>query len=200
MTVCGKRFVYGLSEIEIIYYRSGTEIDRIVKNSGDFFVGDNTRAESIYVLAKRTRNAYRISDLNFAFFGKSCRNNIFRSVSCCIACAAVDLCRILSRKSAAAVSAVTAVCIYDYLSARKSAVACGTAYYKTSRGIYIYFRIRIYKVCGNNGFYYISITSFLIVSRETSGLCWVDTTMFASLTGVSPSYSTVTCVLPSGRR
>jgi hypothetical protein len=33
-----------------------------------------------------------------------------------------------------------------------------------------------------------------------SGACWLDTTTVSSRTGVSPSYSIVTWVLPSGRR
>ena len=33
-----------------------------------------------------------------------------------------------------------------------------------------------------------------------SGACWVETTTVSSRTGVSPAYSMVTWVLPSGRR
>ncbi len=33
-----------------------------------------------------------------------------------------------------------------------------------------------------------------------SGACWLETTTVSSLTGLSPAYSMVTWVLPSGRR
>ena len=38
-----------------------------------------------------------------------------------------------------------------------------------------------------------------MVSCVALGLCWVDRTMASIRTGLSPSYSTVTCDLPSGR-
>jgi hypothetical protein len=37
-------------------------------------------------------------------------------------------------------------------------------------------------------------------SREMSAACWVESTTVSSRTGLSPSYSMVTWVLPSGRR
>ena len=45
-----------------------------------------------------------------------------------------------------------------------------------------------------------STMSSRIVSLVTSGLCWLETTTASTRTGVLPSYSTVTCDLPSGRR
>ena len=46
----------------------------------------------------------------------------------------------------------------------------------------------------------ISIMSLRICSSVTSGLCWVESTTVSTRTGLSPSYSTVICVFPSGRR
>ena len=43
----------------------------------------------------------------------------------------------------------------------------------------------------------ISLRSFSVV---TVSACWVDTTMASMRTGTPSSYSTDTCVLPSGRR
>ncbi len=45
-----------------------------------------------------------------------------------------------------------------------------------------------------------SVMSSRIVSFVTSGLCWLETTTASTRTGLLPSYSTVTCDLPSGRR
>ena len=49
-----------------------------------------------------------------------------------------------------------------------------------------------------------NITSRFMSSRNAfmsiSGECWLDTTTVSTRTGLSSSYSTVTCVLPSGRR
>ena len=46
-----------------------------------------------------------------------------------------------------------------------------------------------------------SIMSFRICSRVASGPCWVETTTVSTRLGVLSSlYSTVTWVLPSGRR
>ena len=42
--------------------------------------------------------------------------------------------------------------------------------------------------------------SSFIVSCVTYGLCWLETTTASTRIGVVPSYSTVTCDLPSGRR
>ena len=44
-----------------------------------------------------------------------------------------------------------------------------------------------------------SMTSALSVAWSISGACWVETTTVCTRTGVSPSYSTVTWLLPSGR-
>ncbi len=45
-----------------------------------------------------------------------------------------------------------------------------------------------------------SLTSLTIVACSTSALCCVEITTVSTLTGLSPSYSTVTWLLPSGRR
>ena len=39
-----------------------------------------------------------------------------------------------------------------------------------------------------------------VFSRSMPSACWVESTTVSSRTGVVPSYWTVTCVLPSGRR
>ncbi len=44
------------------------------------------------------------------------------------------------------------------------------------------------------------IKSSLICSLVTSGSCWVEMTTVSTLVALSSSYSTVTCVLPSGLR
>jgi hypothetical protein len=44
------------------------------------------------------------------------------------------------------------------------------------------------------------LTSARSVSVETSSLCWVETTTASIRLGFPPTYSTLTCDFPSGRR
>lgn len=133
MTVCGKRGIDRAAQIEIIDDRRGTQIHRIANNLCNFLIGDSSRAERIDIHRKRSCHADRIGNLNFAFFRKSCGNDIFCDISCGIARAAVNLGRVLAGKSATAVSAVAAVGIDDDFSARKTAVPLRTADDETGR-------------------------------------------------------------------
>ena len=53
---------------------------------------------------------------------------------------------------------------------------------------------------GISGLMIFAVMSANIFSLVTSGLCWVETTIASMRSGLLPSYSTVTCDLPSGRK
>ena len=61
-----------------------------------------------------------IGELDFAFIGKACRNDIFRYITGRIRCGTVNLGAVLSGKSAAAVPGISAIGIYNNLTAGKS--------------------------------------------------------------------------------
>jgi hypothetical protein len=52
---------------------------------------------------------------------------------------------------------------------------------------------------GSDGVITCSMIAWRISSGVASGSCWVETTTVSTCTGRSPSYSTETCVFPSGR-
>ena len=52
----------------------------------------------------------------------------------------------------------------------------------------------------STGWMTLRVTSSWIISCDTSSECWLLMTTASTPTGVMPSYFTLTCDLPSGRR
>ena len=180
------------------YNRVRAQVKLFHNYIGDFSVRKPARAESIDENRNGTGNAYCVSHLQLDLVAKPRRNKVFANVPRHIRRRTVNLSRVLAGKSPAAVRAPAAVSIDDNFSARKSAVALGSADFEPARRVNEKFSI-LYKLRGST-----EITCFVISSLNCScvtfELCCAETTIASTRTGLFPSYSTVTCVFPSGRR
>ena len=149
MSVCGKLLVLGFSEVKRGNNSRGAKVEHLCYSFAELIVGILACSECINKNGNGLCYADCVSNLNFALFGKSCRNDIFRNITRRVSCGTIDLRRILSGESAAAVTSVAAVCINDYLTSGKSAVALRSANNETSRRVYIILGVFVEKLCGN---------------------------------------------------
>ena len=104
VTVRCKRLIYGLTQIEFFDYRIGTQIDKLayhIAEAGDVALFG---AEGLDHERYRACNADCVGELNLCAVGASRRNDVLCKVTRGIRRAALDLCRILSGESAAAVT------------------------------------------------------------------------------------------------
>ena len=135
VSVGGKLAVLGLAKLQSFDDSRGTQIEYLVHSLGKLIVGDLARTEGVNHYRNGLCNSYSVCKLNLALVGKSCRNNVFRNVSCRVSRAAVNLCGVFAAERSAAVTCVSAVCINDDLASRKTAVTLRTADNETSRGV-----------------------------------------------------------------
>ena len=89
-------------------------------------------------------NSDRIGKLDLTLIGKSCYNDVLSNITCCVGCGTIHLCAVLSGEGAAAVTGISAVGVYDDLSACKSAVSVRAADNETSCRVDKELRLRIY--------------------------------------------------------
>ena len=151
MTVSRKLSVNRLSQIEIVNDSSRTKVKGFGNDFFENIIRKYACAEGVNHNRYGVSNTDCISKLNLTLFSKLSRYNVLCNISCRISCRTVNLCRVLTREAAAAVSAYAAVCINDYLSACKTAVACGAACNKSACGVYIDNCIVVEKLLRNDG-------------------------------------------------
>ena len=135
MTVGSGLLIDGTSELESVDDACGRKINKLIELIGDNVVTDLSCSEGINKNTYGLSNADCIGDLNLTLGGKACCNNVLCKISCGIGSTAVNLCGVLAGESSAAVSAVSAVCINDYLSAGKTAVAVRSADNEATGGL-----------------------------------------------------------------
>ena len=83
----------------------------------------------------RLCHADGIGKLDLALLGKSCCHNVLCNITRCISCRTVYLCAVLSGESAAAVTGISAVGIYDDLTSGKTCITVRPSDYKTACGV-----------------------------------------------------------------
>ena len=132
MAISSRCLIDRAAQIQITDDRCRTKIKYFVDDLGDSLIGDLAGTECIYHDRYRTGNTDRISELDLALICDTGSYDILCDITGCICCGTVDLRRVFTGESSAAVTGISAVCINDDLSSRKAAVALRTADYETS--------------------------------------------------------------------
>ena len=70
-----------------------------------------------------------VGKLNLAFISKTCCYDVLCYVTCCISCRTVYFCAVFSRESSAAVTSVSAVGVYDDLTAGQTGISVSCLLY-----------------------------------------------------------------------
>ncbi len=149
----------------------------------------------------RLGHADRVGQLHFAARRQAGRHDVLRNVARHVAGRAVHLRRILARERAAAVPAHAAVGVDDDLAARETGVAVRSADDESAGGIDVILGAANPPCCeGTTGSMMCFFTSARSCSVVTSSSCCVEITTASMRLGLLPTYSTLTWLLPSGRR
>ena len=135
MTESGNLSVNGSSQIKRFDDCGGAKVKQLINDCRNLAVCNNAGAECVNKNRNGLLNADCVSKLNLAFLCKTCRNYIFGNITGCICSGAVNLCGVFAAECAAAVAGISAVCINNNLSARKTAVTLRTADNKSARGV-----------------------------------------------------------------
>jgi len=151
MTVCCELTVDRTAQIETVDDCSGSEINELGDQFRDLFLIDLCCAEGIDQNGNGLCNTDCVCKLNLTLIGKTCGYDILCNISCSICSGTVNLCRVLARECAAAVTGITTVCINDDLSAGQTGITLRTADNKTAGGVDKDICIFIQKFRGDDG-------------------------------------------------
>ena len=157
-------------------------------------------ALGVDVHADRLGDADGVGQLHFAAIGQAGGDDVLGHVPGHVGRAAIDLGRVLAAERAAAVTAPAAVGVDDDLAAGQAAVAVRTADDEAAGRVDVVLDLAVDQLVRQQRLDDL-VRSRTCESRRstTSGLCCVETTTVSIRTGLSPSYSTVTWLLLSGR-
>src|ERR1035437_5681533 len=111
------------------------EREVLANQLGQLGLANPAGAEGLNANADRIGNANGVSQLNFCPLGQAGGNDVFGDVARHVSRAAVDLRRIFSRESAAAVTPGSAVGVHDDFAAGEPGLAHGSPDHKSSRRI-----------------------------------------------------------------
>lgn len=122
VSVCSRLDVAWMQQVKHLHNALRTQIEMIVDQSGDLAVSDNTGTFGIDRDIDRPGNTNSIADLNLAFFGQSCGNDILGDITCGIGCRTIDLARIFTGECTTTMRAGTTVGIDNDFTAGQTAV------------------------------------------------------------------------------
>ena len=132
MTVSCQLAVDWFTQVKCVDDSSWTQVKYLCNSSFDFFFFHCVCTECFNQYGNRLCNTDSISNLYFTFFCKTGSNNIFCNISCSVSGRTVNFCWVFAGECAAAVTCITAVCIYDDFSACQAGVTLWATYYKTA--------------------------------------------------------------------
>src|SRR3972149_1881918 len=128
VAVGGRLPVYGSQELQVLYELRGLHAEVRLHELLYLLYGYLLRAAGVDHDRDRVRHAYRVRELHLALGREPGRHYVLGYVPREVGSAPVDLRGVLARERAAAVAAVAAVGVDDYLPAGKAAVAVGAAH------------------------------------------------------------------------
>ena len=120
MAICSRLSVDRTAKIQHLNDSRRTKIEILPDDLGNLRVGKFSCSSRIDRDRHRLCHADRVGEFDLHFIRKTGRNDILRDVAGCVRCRAVYLGRILSGECSAAVACISAVCIYDDLTAGKT--------------------------------------------------------------------------------
>ena len=164
-----------------------TDVEILADDICDLRVGQLACAACVDRDGHRLRYADRVGELDLNLIGDACCHDILRDIAGSIRCGAVDLCRILAGKSAAAMACVSAVCVDNDLAACETGITVRSADNKAACRIDEDLGILVDHAFRNDRVN--DILSDILVNL-----------LLAHIRVVLCGNKTETCVFPSGRR
>ena len=155
MAVCRSLFVDRTAKIKHFDDSSRTKIEILTDNLYQLRIGYFTCSKCFHMNRSRMCNTNCIGKLDLTLVCQSCCNDILCNITCCIGSRTVNLCAVLSRESAAAVTSCSTIGIYDDLTSGKTAVSIWSTDNETSGRIDKVLGIFIHHVCRDDLIKYI---------------------------------------------
>ena len=140
----------GTPQLEGVDNTTGRQLEHLLDQAGDLGISKLPGAVGIHPHRHWLGHADGIGQLQLAAGGQTGTNDVLGHVARHVVSAAVDLCRILARESAAAVRTHTTVGIHDDLAPGQATVAVRTAHHKPSGGVYMVDGVGIQIFGGNH--------------------------------------------------
>ena len=141
MAVCRSFAIDRTAQIKLVDDGTRTQVEHLVYRCLDVRCRNDARAKRIDHYGNRTRNTNGIGNLNLATRCQTGGNHILGNPTSSIGSRAVNLCAVLAREGATAVTPHTAIGVDDDLAASKTRIAHRATHHKTTGRVHIQFQI-----------------------------------------------------------
>ena len=150
VTICSGLFVDRTTQVQHLDNACRTQVEVLTDDLNQLLIGNLAGAESVCHDRGRLCYADCVRQLDFALVSQSCCNNVLCNITCCVSCASVNLGAVLAGKSAAAMTCISAVGVYDDLTAGQTSVTVRSADYETSGRVDEELGVLIDQLCRQN--------------------------------------------------
>ena len=176
------------------------QVEVLVDQFQDFLVRNFAGAVGFDHQADRFGDPDGVADLQLYPVGQTSRDDVLGNIADGVSGRAVNLRRVFAAERAATVPGNPTVGVHDNLAAGQTGIAHRATDHEAAGRVDEELGVLVDQFGRNDRPDHFLNHVLAIWSWVTSGACWVETTIASTRFGLPKAYSTVTWLLPSGRR